>query len=397
MSGAGDALMAGLFAGLGAWGDKKMEEKKALRQQAFTQKEAELKAAADERRLLLEKQLAVPGIETIETTDENGRTVKRAIRQVFNPQTRSYDQQTIGEAVQPLEAPKTRDFVVGDQKVTQSFDPKTGTWSEIGRGRAFAPQQPRSPTEMESKIALAKAAGATPAELKALALGSAGADRGADWDVKDTQEGMVRVNKKTGVQEALKDENGNPVRKALQPAEKKQVDVSRQKLASLDAIEAQLSNVQKHFDTLKGSWSAGPGGSLLPTESGKQLDASVAALGPLMRQLTRVPGEGSTSDMETKLQEAAKINRGDYESVTQQKIDEARQLINNMRYGHQLTLKSYGQDFDPGSNDGGKRSGADQKAGASADSPIDISDPAEADKLPPGTFVRLNGRVGRTH
>lgn len=41
-----------------------------------------------------------------------------------------------------MEPPKTRNVRIGNEQVTQEFDPRTRQWDEIGRGAAFAPPQP---------------------------------------------------------------------------------------------------------------------------------------------------------------------------------------------------------------------------------------------------------------
>lgn len=177
-------------------------------------------------------------------------------------------------------------------------------------------------------------------------------DKAANWRIEDTDQGKVRVNILTGETAPL-EVGGKPIMQAakgtsgLSAADKKQVFAANQKLASIDALEHQLDNVQSHFDKLKNTYSAGPGGGLLPTEAGKNFDSSVALLGPLMRQLTRVPGEGSQSDYEAKLMEKANLSRNSYEGTTQQQIQEMRELLNNMRAGHQLTLESYGMEYKP--------------------------------------------------
>lgn len=107
------------------------------------------------------------------------------------------------------------------------------------------------------------------------------------------------------------------------------------KLQSLTLAKTQLKNIQDRFNAIKNSVSAGPGGQgLLPTPSGKAFDASVDALRQTISGLTRVPGVGAQSDYETKLTQAANPSRSDYESVTQQKIDQLNQLVNILDSGY---------------------------------------------------------------
>lgn len=352
------ALLSGLANVAGNWGQAKWADqqnaKAQARQAALNLQEAQLKAQAEEASARLKAKWSIPEHKTFETTGPDGRIIKRTIAQRINPDTGQPVTETLGEAVQPMEAPKTRTVRRGNLDVTEEFNPQTGQYAEVGRGPAFAPREGRAPTELQTRIALAKSLGASDDDLKALALGTS--DRGTNWEVREGPNGPVRINKATGQTESVTDEAGKPVGVKLTPSDRKQVNAAVQKLGSIDAIEAQLNNVQERFDKIKGTMSAGGLQGWVPTESGQQFDKSVAALGPLMRQLTRVPGEGAQSDYEAKLLQAAMLNRGSYESTTQDQIDQMRELIQNMRTGHQMTLESYGQEYKPKGKESGKYS-----------------------------------------
>lgn len=87
----------------------------------------------------------------------------------------------------------------------------------------------------------------------------------------------------------------------------------------------QMKKVDKAFE--KGSLSFGPLQGLAFTEKGKIFDAAVDALRTTIRKITRTPGEGSMSDLETKLTQAQLPKRTDHEAVIQFKIDNINEMI----------------------------------------------------------------------
>lgn len=118
---------------------------------------------------------------------------------------------------------------------------------------------------------------------------------------------------------------------------------TREKLQTLDIIDAQLNKVEDSFlgtknpdgtrkrDGIQNTYSAGLGAGYLPTQGGRGFDASVDGLRPFLRQLSRTPGEGSMSDYETKQAEALLPSRNDHESVTEQKIKQLRDIAKQLR------------------------------------------------------------------
>lgn len=99
---------------------------------------------------------------------------------------------------------------------------------------------------------------------------------------------------------------------------------------AIGVIRKQLVDVRRRFEPLKGTFSAGPGGDYIPSEGGQAFDASVSAMAPLIRQVTRTPGEGATSDYEARLAESILPSRGKYESVTEQQIAQLEQILNQL-------------------------------------------------------------------
>lgn len=127
----------------------------------------------------------------------------------------------------------------------------------------------------------------------------------------------------------------------------RQVNAAKAKLIDLKAVKNQLALVQDKFAPLKDSFSAGPGQGLLPTEDGKRYDAAVSLLQQFVRKLTRTPGEGSMSDWEGKLAMLANPSRNDYESVTQDKIDQLNSLVDEITQGYQALLQDNLGEADP--------------------------------------------------
>ena len=115
----------------------------------------------------------------------------------------------------------------------------------------------------------------------------------------------------------------------------RQVNAAKAKLIDLQSVKAQLALVQQKFAPLQNSASAGPfGQGYLPTEDGRRYDAAVSLLQQQVRKLTRTPGEGSMSDWEGKLDMLANPGRNDYESVTQDKIDQLNSLVSQIEQGY---------------------------------------------------------------
>lgn len=119
------------------------------------------------------------------------------------------------------------------------------------------------------------------------------------------------------------------------------------KLRSISAIRQQLGKVQSVFNEIKGTLAAGGAGqtwvgALTTPEGGQKFDKAVAALAPFIRQLTRTPGEGSMSDYESKLAMMINPDRTNYESVTQQQIDDLYDMVETIESGYSGILGNPG-------------------------------------------------------
>lgn len=100
------------------------------------------------------------------------------------------------------------------------------------------------------------------------------------------------------------------------------------KLATVQILREQLADIREKWKPLKDSFSAGKYQGWWPSETGSNFDKAVAAARGTIRQLTRVPGEGSMSDWEGKLDQAKLPDRNDYESSTEQSMDQLEKLLN---------------------------------------------------------------------
>jgi len=97
------------------------------------------------------------------------------------------------------------------------------------------------------------------------------------------------------------------------------------KLNKIRIAKKQLANVLSAFK--KDSWAFGLGFGMLPTKEGRMFDVAVGALKSTNRALTRVAGEGSMSDMETKLANMALPNRNEPEDVTMAQIKNLAEML----------------------------------------------------------------------
>ena len=129
----------------------------------------------------------------------------------------------------------------------------------------------------------------------------------------------------------------------------RQANAAKLKLIDLKSVRDQLALVREKFTPLQNTLSAGMGGDYLPTVDGKRFDAAVGLLQQQIRKLTRTPGEGSMSDWEGKLAMLANPSRGDYEQVTQDKIDQLDALVSQLESGYGAMLQdNSGDQSSPG-------------------------------------------------
>lgn len=115
---------------------------------------------------------------------------------------------------------------------------------------------------------------------------------------------------------------------------KQQQGQTRQKLNGLKALEGQLKRVESAMVALDKGGFSGPLGGLVPggfDAESAAFDKAVAQLSPLIRQITRVPGEGASSDYESRLMEAAQLSRSDNKAARAEGLAGLKELIGNLR------------------------------------------------------------------
>jgi hypothetical protein len=122
---------------------------------------------------------------------------------------------------------------------------------------------------------------------------------------------------------------------------RKDITQAEQKLTNIRLARQQLAQVKEKFAKIKDTLSAGPG-QALPTEKGSNFDAAVDQMRSIISGITRVPGIGSMSDYETRLQQAQFPSRGQYESTTEQKIQGIDDMLNLLETGYTDMLQQGG-------------------------------------------------------
>lgn len=113
------------------------------------------------------------------------------------------------------------------------------------------------------------------------------------------------------------------------------VALAKTKLTALNAIDNQLNRVEAALAKAK---YRGPVAGRLPgglSGPDSAADAAIRQLAPLVRQLTRVPGEGAMSDYESRLAEAGQPSRSQTAEGLQETLAGYRDLINATRSGYQ--------------------------------------------------------------
>lgn len=107
------------------------------------------------------------------------------------------------------------------------------------------------------------------------------------------------------------------------------------KLTTVSLARKQLNAIKEAFTTgTEGVNAFGPAQGMLPTQAGKKFDARVDQMRSTLTALTRVPGVGSMSDYETKLDQSKFPKRGDYESVTADKLQQLDDMLALIQNGY---------------------------------------------------------------
>jgi hypothetical protein len=132
-----------------------------------------------------------------------------------------------------------------------------------------------------------------------------------------------------------------------QPLSPKDTNTARTKLTQVKVARQQLNVAKQKFAAIKDSLSAGPGGKYLPTPAGKAFDAAIDTMRSSITALTKVPGLGSMSDYETRLDQAKFPDRGQYEDVAEQQLQAIEDLLNTVDGGYSEMLGSKSQSQAP--------------------------------------------------
>lgn len=189
-------------------------------------------------------------------------------------------------------------------------------------------------------------------------------------------------------------------RDASSTLSQKDATTAKMKLNTVTLARQQLDNIRQRFEPLKGTMSAGAfGQGKVPSEAGRSFDAAVNQMRSTLTALTRVPGVGAMSDYETKLDQSKFPTRDEYESVTQQQIDDLDNMLNAIETGYKdLLVGGSAQGGATGTWSGGSQATApntapSQSAATAQSAPVAVTSAAEAMKLPPGTvFITPDGR-----
>jgi hypothetical protein len=114
----------------------------------------------------------------------------------------------------------------------------------------------------------------------------------------------------------------------------KDATVAKIKLNQLKVAKQQLQNVRNKFAKIKGTMSAGKGQGWVPSEAGEAFDKAVDSMKGSLTAITRVPGVGSMSDYESRIDQSKFPKRGDYESVTDDQIAAIEDLLTTIESGY---------------------------------------------------------------
>jgi hypothetical protein len=162
----------------------------------------------------------------------------------------------------------------------------------------------------------------------------------------------------------------------------KDATVAKIKLNQLKVAKQQLQNVRNKFAKIKGTLQAGKGQGWIPLEAGEAFDKAVDSMKGSLTAITRVPGVGSMSDYESRIDQSKFPKRGDYESVTDDQIVAIEELLTTIESGYTDLLGG-------GSQQPTQSSPPKQQSGE----PVRVTSPQEAMALPPGTvFITPDGR-----
>ncbi|NYD88744.1 hypothetical protein [Sphingomonas melonis] len=165
-------------------------------------------------------------------------------------------------------------------------------------------------------------------------VSAATARRGQDISASTTRRGqdISAATASAGQAVTMRGQDMAAAGRAAPP--KATVALARNKLSSLTALETQLNRAEA---ALRKAKYTGPIAGRLPggiSGADSAADAAIANLAPLVRQLTRVPGEGAMSDYESRLAQAGLPSRSQTVEGRKQSLDDIRALVAQTKAGY---------------------------------------------------------------
>jgi hypothetical protein len=181
----------------------------------------------------------------------------------------------------------------------------------VGGGQLQPAQKPRSPSELEQRLAMADQYGATEDDKRQMVLGS------------------------------------NATRGALSQKERRAIALQK---AQIPALERRVDNIGAAFEKLSSNFlDGGPLDqyAIGMTQDGQMLEATAAQLKPLLLSFVRVPGIGAQSDLEARLDALQYPSIGNHPSVNRALLAELKQFIGDLKNAYQNTGADMPQEAAP--------------------------------------------------
>jgi hypothetical protein len=124
-----------------------------------------------------------------------------------------------------------------------------------------------------------------------------------------------------------------------------------QKLRLMPVVRKQLDEVIRLNDLMRkqGTFARGPIAGAIPSQfaggTAERFDKAVSALRKSILGMTRIPGVGSMSDYETRLDEAVLPSRWGFDEGREQSIENLKDLVENYETGYRMMLEDDGAGY----------------------------------------------------
>jgi hypothetical protein len=240
------------------------------------------------------------------------------------------------------EPPPVQQITIGDEVVSRQWNPTTKTYDEIGRGARFQPKS--APASVETYKAVHpedttlagfdawqrsnKAAGA--AQISTYGSPVAGVDAAGNPV-------FIQPDNRGGEPRVIRDVK--PVPKSNLTSAK-EITTAKTKILAGENLKRQIAIAREKFKAAKDSYMATGmvGGNNPLSKPGQMFDAAIDDLRGTVTAITRVPGVGSMSDWEGRIDQAKLPNRRQYDDVTEQKLDAMDALADGLISGYSEML-----------------------------------------------------------